>query len=190
MANNDIIPAPGRSSINTGLTTPDEAFMVGLFGPPGTRKPTNCDNSVITPRFKAHVVSMDVGPFTAQGFKLAVESLKKIFEEALQAHPHVLEGLKNDGMLCIRKRRTNSKWSNHAFGCAIDLRYPTAVHGYEDGVPQGDAHTFQGLLDLYPFFHKEGWYWGAGYRGSAIDAMHFEPSVQLLTKWKDQSGPF
>jgi len=190
MASNDIIPVPSRGSINTGLTTPDESFMLSIFGPPGTSKPTDCDESVITSRFKAQLVSQNVGPFTAYGFKLAVASLNKVFDQVRNTHPEALTGLKNDGMLCIRKRRTSLKWSNHAFGCAIDLRYLTSASGYEHGIPQGDPHTFQGLLDMYSAFHAEGWYWGAGYKGSAVDAMHFEPSVQLLTRWNDQSGPF
>ncbi len=190
MANNDIILAPDRSSINTGLASPPVEFMLGLFGPPGTSKPKDCDNNVLTTRFKAHVFESNVGPFSVEGFSHSVQSLARIFAQIKAHSPESLTHLANDGMLCVRHKRKSMDWSNHAFGCAIDLRYPSDVPKYKDGIPQGDHHTFQGLLDMYSFFHAERWYWGAGYSGDSIDAMHFEPSRELLHDWNNEFGPF
>jgi len=143
--------------------------MLGLFGTPGA------NGRVTSPRLAPRIVREDVGPFTVEGLDVAVESLKLVLAEAKIHRPDLVEQLKMDGMLVVRRKRGNSgEWSNHAFGIAIDLFYGDGV------TPQGVPKTQRGLLDLYFYFHKHGWYWGAGYRGAAVDSMHFELSEQFL----------
>ena len=71
-------------------------------------------------------------------------------------------------------------WSNHSWGVAIDTR----INGVVDNF--GDGCTLSDLQRLYPYFHKEGFYWGAGFSGGREDSMHFEASKELLEKWKAQ----
>jgi hypothetical protein len=40
-----------------------------------------------------------------------------------------------------------------------------------------------GFLVLYSYFHKEGWFWAAGYASGRVDAMHFEASDETLWQW-------
>ena len=40
-----------------------------------------------------------------------------------------------------------------------------------------------GFVVLYSYFHREGWFWAAGYAGGRVDAMHFEVADETLRKW-------
>ena len=172
MANADIVKVPPPESVNTGLTSPKQPFMLGKFGAPGTPSP-KC-GKVTNTELKKHVVLADVGPFRVTGMDIAVDSLKTIFDEVETSHPDLLNGLKSAGMMCVRTQRHSVVWSNHAWGTAIDLYYGRAV------TAMGRAETYRGLLDLYFFFHKHGWYWGGGFSGKRVDSMHFEMSLELI----------
>jgi len=146
--------------------------MLQLLGVPGVRT-RNC--SPPTGAFKQRVVTSNVGPFRATGLDVAVKLLKAVFDDAQGSIPDVVAAVKNDGMLCVRHRRTNpSSFSNHSWGTAIDLFYTS------DAVPQGSPKTNRGNLLLAPFFNKHGWFWGAGFSGDAVDGMHFELAEQTI----------
>jgi hypothetical protein len=170
----DIVPIPPRSSFNQGLSAASEATMLQLLGVPGARTQ---DCSQPTGAFKQRVVTSNVGPFKATGLDVAVELLKAVFDDAKESIPEVVGAVKNDGMLCVRHRRTNpGAFSNHSWGTAIDLFYTS------DAVPQGSPKTNRGNLLLAPIFNKHGWFWGAGFSGAAVDSMHFELAEETIRK--------
>ncbi|MBD0362843.1 MAG: M15 family metallopeptidase, partial [Coleofasciculus sp. C3-bin4] len=94
--------------------------------------------------------------------------------------PALYNQLGTAGMLCVRKVRGGSDFSNHSWGTAIDIK----INGRLDVV--GDGRTQLGLKELYPYFYNEGFYWGAGYSGSREDSMHFEASRELVERWRVQ----
>ncbi|WP_146202721.1 M15 family metallopeptidase [Deinococcus irradiatisoli] len=80
------------------------------------------------------------------------------------------------GMLCVRCIRGYPKVpSNHAFGAAIDLKMNGQL------VPLNAPWAQKGTLDLYHYFHAEGWYWGADW--DRPDSMHFEVSDEKMRIW-------
>jgi len=149
--------------------------MLRLLGVPG-QKTKDC--SPATGDFKRRISSrVDVGPFKVSGLDVAVKSLKAVFDEAEEQIPNVVAAVKNDGMLCVRHKRTNANsFSNHSWGTAIDLFFA------DDAVPQGVHKTHRGNLQLAPFFNKHGWFWGAGFSGGSVDSMHFELAEETIKK--------
>jgi D-alanyl-D-alanine carboxypeptidase len=168
-----LVDIPPRNTFNKNLSSAAEATMLQLFGVPG-QKTKDC--SPATGAFKQRVVSrVDVGPFKVSGLDIAVQLLKAVFDEAEEQIPGVVAAVKNDGMLCVRHKRTNANsFSNHSWGTAIDLFFGT------DAVPQGSTKTHRGCLQLAPFFNKHGWYWGAGFSGGSVDSMHFELAEETI----------
>jgi hypothetical protein len=93
-----------------------------------------------------------------------------MFAEAEEQIPSVVAAVKNEGMLCVRHKRTDpNSFSNHSWGAAIDLFF-----GESGTIPQGTHKTHLGCEQLAPFFNKHGWFWGAGFSGKSVDSMHFE----------------
>lgn len=125
---------------------------------------------------KLKLVTESVGPFRVTGMGVAVLGLRHIFEDVAAAGRTDLLTVKTEGMYNLRKIRGSTNWSNHSWGCAVDI-------DYGEGEEMGDGLVQFGLCEIYPFFHAREWYSGLGYHGRE-DAMHFEPSVQLLTRWK------
>ncbi|MDB5581737.1 MAG: hypothetical protein JWR80_6913 [Bradyrhizobium sp.] len=147
--------------------------MLEVFGVPGAK---TRDCSPATGAFKQRIVSsVDVGPFKVSGLDLAVRLLKAALAEAEQQLPNVVAALKNDGMLCVRHKRTNSNsFSNHSWGTAIDLFFG------DRAVDQGIHKTHRGVLQLAPFLNKHGFCWGAGFSGKSVDSMHFELAEETV----------
>ena len=169
----DVIPIPPTSSFNQGLSSADESTMLRAFGTPGART-NQC--GPVTGQIRNRIESrVDVGPFVVSGLDIAVTSLKKVFDDAVQQIPDVVAAVKTAGMLCVRHKRNNpNSFSNHSWGTAIDLFFGTDV------VPQGRPKTYRGCLQLVPFFNQHGWYWGAGFSGRSVDSMHFELSKEAI----------
>jgi len=169
----DIVDIPPKNTFNKNLSSATEATMVRLLGVPG-EKTKDCSPAIGA--FKKRVKSrVDVGPFKVSGLDIAVKSLKAVFDEAEEQISNVVAVVKNDGMLCVRHKRTNSNsFSNHSWGTAIDLFFGTQA------VPQGTPKTHRGILQLVPFFNKHGWYWGAGFSGKSVDSMHFELAEETI----------
>ena len=168
-----IVDIPPRNTFNKDLSSASEATMLQLFGVPGAKTQ---DCSPATGTFKRRIVTrVNVGPFKVSGLDVAVQSLKAVFDEAEEQIPNVVAAVKNDGMLCVRHKRTNANsFSNHSWGTAIDLFFGS------DAVPQGSTKTHRGCLQLAPFFNKHGWYWGAGFSGGSVDSMHFELAEETI----------
>lgn len=167
---------PRSSRINPGRTSPKAKFMKGVLGTPGALT-TNC-SSVTNSRLRKRMVTESVGPFRVTGLKPAVNELKVIFSRVKREKPALYSQLGSAGMLCVRKVRGGSNFSNHSWGTAIDLR----INGKLD--QPGDNKTQLGLKQLYPYFHAQGFYWGAEFGNE--DSMHFEASQELISKWKRQ----
>lgn len=173
----DLIPIP--KGINKGLTRALQATMLDIFGKPCTLS-TDC-KAVTNARVKALLVTRDVGPFTVTGIRPAVEAIQRVLDDVRQNLPQVHKVLGTAGVLCCRRVKTKSgnatNYSNHSWGSAIDLK----IKGVLD--PVGDGLTQRGIALIAPHFHKEGFFWGAGFSGDREDAMHFEASDQLVRRW-------
>jgi D-alanyl-D-alanine carboxypeptidase len=166
---------PIQKNINRNLTSPSADYMKRVLGVPG-RLTENC-SSVTNDQLRNFIITKDVGPFSVTGVKPAVNAVARVMEKVKKDNPRLYSQLGSAGMLCVRKVRGGSEFSNHSWGTTIDLK----INGKLD--ERGDGKTQLGLKKLYPYFHKEGFYWGAGFR-TTEDAMHFEASKELVAKWK------
>jgi Putative peptidoglycan binding domain/D-alanyl-D-alanine carboxypeptidase len=172
--NSDRVAIPPKESMNRNLSAAREQTMLQVLGKPG-RLTSDC--SAPTGAFARRVVRRSVGPFRVEGLDFAVESLGRIFAEVRADHPDVFKEVKTEGLLCVRHRRTNpNRFSNHSWGCALDLFFGSGV------VDQGDPVAHRGNLILFPFFNRHGWYWGAEFGGDSVDSMHFELAEETILK--------
>jgi hypothetical protein len=168
-----VVPVP--KNINQNLTSPSADYMKRVLGVPG--RLTNDCSSVTNNRLRNYITTKDVGPFSVTGVKPAVNAVARVMSKVKKDNPRLYSQLGSAGMLCVQKVRGGSDFSNHSWGTTIDLK----VNGKLD--QRGDGKTQLGLKKLYPYFHKEGFYWGAGFR-TTEDAMHFEASKEQIAKWK------
>ncbi len=174
-----LVTVPPNTDINTGVTYCKSETALAIFGRPG-RLTQDC-SPVTSPKLVKRIVTADVGPFKVTGLDKAVESLKLIFAEVKASNPELYKVVRTAGMLCCRAiRGSSTHFSNHSFGCAIDLKIESDLDEL------GADHVQQGILLLYPYFHKYGWYWGAGF--SRKDVMHMEAADETLRKWENYSG--
>lgn len=169
------LPIPSIGSINTGLTYCRSETALSIFGMPAVPLLAECGHAT-SKRLLAALVTADVGPFQVTGLAPAVESLARIFKQVKAEKPDLYPLITTAGMLCVRCiRGYPGVPSNHAFGAAIDLKISGQL------VPLGGPFVQAGTLALYPYFHKEGWYWGAAW--ARPDSMHWEISDQLMHEW-------
>lgn len=177
----DLVPAPAKDSINTGLSPASAKTLTSLLGEPRELLTADCKpitNKILASRM---VYAKSVGPFKVAGEKLAVQSLTKVMKD-IEAHcPEVYSELGSAGMLCCRLVRGSKIIpSNHSWGTAVDL----TISGRLD--PRGDDKVQRGLLAIYRYFHKHGWFWGAEFR--VEDAMHFELSQEKIIEFYGSPG--
>jgi hypothetical protein len=179
-----LVQIPDRAGLNPGLTRAQSATLSAALGVPDLSglDAAKCYNGRATAKLKQRLVKADVGPFTATGHREAVASLGRIFKAVKRERPELYAQVKTAGLLCIRKRRKInsdgtttglSALSNHSYGTAIDLYFGKRA----DFKPDGKCQS--GLLELYPYFLAEGWYWGAAF-SSNEDPMHFELAEETL----------
>ena len=171
-----LVECPARADMNTGFTAATHGTMMTLLGKPGALS-TDCSDPT-----NAHLITLietrDVGPFRVTGLKPALDSLASIFAAVKSDHPILYADLGTEGMCCCRAVRGSTKFfSNHSWGSAIDIK----VGGI---LPNMNAKLVpRGFVDLYPYFHANGWFWGAGYNGRT-DPMHFEVTNETIKTWK------
>jgi hypothetical protein len=166
--------------MNPNLSSAREDTMIRVLGTPG-QKTRDCSDP--TGDFARRIVVRNVGPFKVRGYNLAVDSLERIFAEVRREREDVFNAVKTEGMLCVRHRRNNpNRFSNHSWGCAIDLFFGSGV------VDQGEPRTHFGNVLLFPLFNKHGWYWGAEFSGDAVDSMHFELAEETILKLGRDGG--
>jgi len=134
------------------------------------------DNPRTKKRLKIFTKEMGTPDFRITGASIAMLGLDHVFSDAWDAgRTDLVSSVFTDGMYNLRKIRGRDVWSNHAWAMAVDLNFGP-------GEELGDGLVQFGLMELYPFFHKRGWYWGGGYHGRE-DGMHWEPSVSLIETW-------
>jgi D-alanyl-D-alanine carboxypeptidase-like protein len=162
--------------LNESYHSSSSSEMLKLFGQPG---PLTTDCSRVTNgSLKNQVLTQSVGPFRVTGLRPAIAALDRIFRRVRADRPDLYRQLGTAGMLCVRAiRGSSSSYSNHSWGTAIDITINGTL------LPQGSKQTLRGLLLLYPYFHAEGFYWGAGFSGDRRDPMHFEASAELAREW-------
>lgn len=175
---------------NIGLTSPDNAFMLNVFGKPRIHNDyTQDDKGLDNPELeKLHKSLVDVGPFKVTGLILAIDSLRSVLKVISTEQPEVYERLGRDAMRCVRLQRDSyTAISNHSWGTAIDLK----IDGLLD--PWRDGKTQHGLALIVSIFNRHGWFWGGAYKPRLNkktgkmkikeDAMHFEVSKEKLLEW-------
>ena len=176
----ELVELPDRSQFNVGLSSPSNSRMIELLGNPRDSFSGECQP--VTNRTLARKIStMKIGNVRLTGLTIAIESLKSIFARVSVEIPELIPHLSTAGMLCCRRVKLpggvlGRNISNHSWGTAVDVK----VGGELDA--QGDGRAQRGLLILSTYFNAAGWVWGASFPRE--DAMHFEVSAQLLTKWK------
>ena len=175
----ELVELPDRSQYNVGLSSASNARMLELLGNP--RDSYNGECQGITNRTLGRKISTQkIGNVRLTGLTIAIESLKSIFSRVLLEIPELVPHLSTAGMLCCRRVKLpggvlGRNISNHSWGTAVDVK----VDGELD--VQGDGLAQRGLLILSTYFNAAGWVWGASFPRE--DAMHFEVSSQLLTRW-------
>jgi peptidoglycan hydrolase-like protein with peptidoglycan-binding domain len=174
------LPRPPASSINIGLQSVGNDFMLGLLGSPLPPGSFNAQCQVPTlPKLRRNLVTDTVGPFRVTGLVPAVLSLKAVMIDIAREQPAVHAALGTAGMLCCRLvRGSATSISNHSWGTAIDL----TLNGVLD--VHGDDRVQRGLMLIAPIFNRHGWFWGAAFRKE--DGMHFEGSRAALEQWATQ----
>ena len=148
--------------------------MKATLGIPGQLS-ENC-SSVSNTNLKKLIVTKSVGSFRVTGLKPAMSAIRRVLDKVKTEKPDLYEQLGTEGMLCVRKVRGGSDFSNHSWGTAIDMTINKQLD------VRGDNKTQVGLKELYPYFQAEGFYWGAAF--PTEDSMHFEASRQLIERWK------
>lgn len=167
-----MVPVPAASDINSGLAPAHQATMLHLFGKPG-RLTDDC-SPITNPSLKAQIVTRQFRYFSVTGWEPAVNDLQAILGEVEAKEPDLYPLIGTAGMLCNRRVRVpgSQSYSDHSWGSAYDSKIGGILS------PQRAKVIPAGLLALYPYFHRHGWYWGLGY--PVPDPMHFEPSDQRL----------
>lgn len=172
------VPRPPRESLNPGLRTVSNAFMLARLGRPRESFDQTCRPPTL-PRLRRNTVRDDVGPFTVVGLVPAVLSLKAVLIDIQREQPAVYRVLGTAGMLCCRLvRGSASAISNHSWGTAIDLTLAGELDVY------GNERVQHGLSLIAPIFNRHGWIWGAAFRTE--DGMHFEACQALIEAWQAQ----
>ncbi|WP_415183722.1 M15 family metallopeptidase [Phaeovulum sp.] len=165
-----------KTRFNKGITQPGNRVMLELLGVPRDTKTVDC-SGVTQPHLKSLLETRQIGPITVTMIRPALDSLERIIAKLGESEPEIYGALGTAGALCVRLiRGSDSAWSNHSWGTAIDLKLQGRLDGF------GDGGTQFGLLLLAELFNEEGWYWGATY--SREDSMHFEVGVETLLKWQ------
>lgn len=174
------VPLPAAVTINAGLVSAGNVFMLQKFGQPlAAMGYSSLCQTPTNPKLRRNLVLDTVGPFRVTGLLPAVLSLKAVMSEIAAAHPNVYSALGTAGMFCCRLQRgSSSAISNHSFGTAIDLTLNGVLDAYGDGKVQ------YGLTLIAPVFNRHGWYWGAAF--GKEDGMHFEGGKGLIEKWAGQ----
>lgn len=169
-----LVPRPAPNAINSGLSSLKAATLLKTLGRPRPKLTSNCE-PVTSSGMRKRIVTEDVGPFRVTGLDIAVDSLRRVFDDVRRERPDLYDAVGNMGMLCCRLVRGSAHIaSNHSWGTAIDLTF----NGVLD--LRGDDKVQIGLLAIYPFFHRHGWYWGAEF--NTEDGMHFELAEETFRK--------
>lgn len=173
-----LVKPPPRDWINSGFSPARHNTMMALLGRPGQMS-RDCTDPT-GDKVKRLVVKQQITPhFKARGISPAIASLQMVMDDVKQHEPELYELIGTEGMLCCRAvRGSSTHFSNHSWGCAIDLTIGGIL------APQNATKIPYGLIALYFYFHKRGWFWAQGYAPpSKTDPMHFEIAEQTMRRW-------
>jgi hypothetical protein len=179
----ELIPKPGPSTVNVGLSSPKLSTLRDILGEPRSDYTGECQP--ITGPLKRRIVTKSVGPFRCTGVDVAIDAVTEILKAVKREVPDLYAILGTEGMACARKIKLRQpdgsiklgrNPSNHSWGLAVDIK----LGGTTD--KQGDNKCFRGLLVLSRYFNAAGWYWGVSF--PTEDAMHFEVAESTLRRWK------
>lgn len=169
------VPRPDPTSINHGLESVGNDFMLRTLGQPREGGYSTLCQPPTHPKLRRNLVTDTVGPFRVTGLVPAVLSLKGVMSDIRIEQPAVYRALGSAGMLCCRLvRGSSTSISNHAWGTAIDLTLNGVLDVY------GNDTVQYGLTLIAPIFNRHGWYWGAAFRKE--DGMHFECGRDLVER--------
>lgn len=165
-----LVPVPAWASNQAPWTYGQTSTLLNYFGAPCVVGASTC-SPITASSLDGLLVPVRVGPLTGfptclTGMNPAVRQLKSAFAATRDANPALYRALGTAGMLCCRYIGGTTTFSNHAWGSAIDIKIGGQLDPYDDGTVQ------QGLVDLYPYMHAAGFFWGASW--SKEDGMHFE----------------
>jgi hypothetical protein len=162
------------SDINTGLSPARPYTMLALLGKPGN---LTRDCSAITNRIlHAHIVTHHFNHFSVTGWKPAIDCLVGAMTDCYHEQPELHSVIRTAGMLCCRAvRGSTSTLSIHSWGCAADMQIENQLD------PLGATVVQRGILMLYPYMHRHGFFWGAGYKGRK-DPQHFEIADETVRR--------
>ncbi|KAK9719523.1 hypothetical protein K7432_004732 [Basidiobolus ranarum] len=162
-----------------GLKYCPPSTLLSILGKPCTLK-ADC-SPVTNEKIKKLTITGRVGHIGLTGIKPAVEAAIRALTKVQKENPALFKVIKSAGMLCCRLiRNSKTEASNHSWGTAVDF----SINDVLD--PRGDGKAQLGLHTLYPYFHAEGFYWGAGFSGASEDAMHFEVADQTIRRWQQE----
>lgn len=173
-----LVPMPNPVSVNTGLSSCPTSLLIKRHGMPAAHLPADCGGltDVTNEFWRSRMVTEDVGPFRATGYKWALELFRRGFVDLKQDDAALYDGLGSAGFLCVRHvRGIPGALSNHGLGMAGDLTLFNRLDAYNDGKVQA------GLLTVYSHLKRHGLYWGLEFRRE--DAMHFEVSEEKIREW-------
>jgi len=170
---NALVPLPARSDINTGLSPATQYTMIHTLGVPG--KPTRDCGPITNQRLRSQIFHHQFNNFGIEGWRPGVELFKRAMDDVYHEDRELHASIGTAGMLCCRLVRGGSNMSNHSWGTAIDI----TINGKL--IPLGSTVCYVGLLKLYRYMHRYGFYWSAGLPGRK-DAMHFELAEQMIVR--------
>lgn len=171
------VPTPPRTAMNSGLSPAKHATMLRLLGRPGAM--TRDCSPVTNETLKKRIITRDIAPhLRVTGFNSAVISFEMVMNDIREDDPTLWGLISTAGMLCCRAvRGSTTHFSNHSWGTAIDLKIGGIL------APLNAKTIPLGLKLIYPYFHRRGWFWAAGYNGRT-DPMHFETAQETLLRWE------
>ncbi len=180
-----LTPVPIPKNVNQNLSAAKYSTLSSLFGEPHSAPDRRCklpDDE----KLSALIESKSVGPFSVTGLRPALQSLERILQRVRTDMPELYYTLGSAGMTCARLMRGTTKFANHSWGTSLDITIDGSLDGVgvKGGTAGRDGKTTLGLLLLAPYFHEEGWFWGAG-SSSFEDGMHFEVSDEKLREWEE-----
>ena len=167
----DLVQKPAMGSINSGLTSPSNAFLTELFGKPRKSFTSDCQ-PIENTEYAKFIATVQIGNFRATGNKAFLDLVAQGFAEMYSKEPSLWNAMGSAGCLCCRLvRGSQTSISDHSWGTAIDF----TISGQLD--TRGDNLTQKGLARVYDFLYPKGIFWGAGF-STTEDAMHFALSKE------------
>ncbi len=165
-----------RRNANEALRPVSTDRLLAVFGQPSEELADGDCAAPTSPRLVSALETRDVGPFSAQLIRPALDSVEEILGRVRIDHPELFAQLVSYGGLCARLIRGSADMvSRHAFGVAIDISIGDTID------EMGDGKTQRGLILLADYFNEAGWVWGAAF--GREDSMHFEVSEELFDRW-------